>query len=580
MMSIKEDTRKQLEKLLLLFDKNSALDQFLMSNNALKVVYSKLKEQIINIDSPYQLAVAGAVKAGKSTFINTFLKSDLAKVGVSATSATINKFSYAANPNPEKMIRCVYSIENGKEKSRYVDKHYVDSLQGTDEETIKAGDDIKYVEFLIEEPKLREISIIDTPGHNANEAHDKRIKEYFSLTNNPPDAAIYLVPGSKANADITLVNYIRDYIQTTAGHSGNVVLIISQSDTTKATINSPLERDQELQKIADNLKEQLSIENLNIDVLHVSAELQRFIDRMGNDLELFFSKTKNVFSKSSAEDKDLLWRSEQMFQDRITEISIEYKTYINNILAVPGQKGQIDSSSQSRKFAWNVIALSCRVFLQTDNFDEALAKLQAIAGFETVRKKLDRMFFEQVECMRCDNLLKDAINFAQILFQHYNNYLGWIQSESNIRHQWLKEIESSRITQKSDLVRLIQENIPSNNITIGEIQKIWSELSGFRNSTPLFQFYAIAKAGMIALDKVMAMEDNASEIIQDYSQELYDLFLNFTNISEELSLDEKNEAYWLWYREMLATDLYGSDSERIVCHSAVQIYDAMRGGII
>lgn len=577
--NIKEQTRKQLEKLLLLFDKNSALDQFLMSNNELKAVYSKLKEQIINIDSPYQLAVAGAVKAGKSTFINTFLKSDLAKVGVSATSATINKFSYAANPNPEKMIRCVYSIDNGKEKSKYVDKQYVDSLQGTDEETIKAGDDIKYVEFLIEEPKLKEISIIDTPGHNANEAHDKRIKEYFSLTNNPPDAAIYLIDGGKANADTTLIEYIRSYMQTTAGHSGNVILILSQSDAIRTIACTPLERDRKLQEYTDNIKEQLSIENISIEVLHVSAELQRFIDRMDDDLKILFEKTKNVFSELGAEDKDLLWRSEQIFQDRITKISLEYKSYINNILAVPGQKGQIDSNIQSRKFAWNVIALSCRVFLQTDNFDEALAKLQAIAGFETVRKKLDRMFFEQVECMRCDNLLKDAINFAQILYQHYNNYLRWIKSESNIRHQWLKEIESSRIEQKSDLVRLIQENIPSNNITIEEIQKIWSELSEFRNSTPLFQFYAIAKTGMIALDRVMVM-DNASELIQGCSQELYDLFSNFSNISKELSPTEKNEAYWLWYQEMRDADLYGSEPERIVCQSAVQIYDAMRGGII
>ena len=576
--SIKEETKKQLENLLLLLKKNSALEQFLMSNNELKVVYCKLKEQIINLDSPYQLAVAGAVKAGKSTFINTFLKSDLAKVGVSATSATINKFSYAANPNPEKMIRCVYSIEDGKEKSRYVDKQYVDSLQGTDEETIKAGDNIKYVEFLIEEPKLREISIIDTPGHNANETHDKRIKEYFTLTNNPPDAAIYLVDGGKANADDTLIEYIRSYMQTTAGHSGNVVLILSQSDAIRTINCTPLERDRKLQDYTDNIKEQLSIENISIDVLHVSAELQRFIDRMGDDLKILFDKTKSAFSGLRAEDTDLLWRSEQLFQDG--KISIEYKAYINEILAVPDQKGQIDSNIQSKRFAWNVIALSCRVFLQTNDFSDALGKLQAIAGFEAVRKKLDRMFFEQVECMRCDVLLNDAINFAQMLYQGYNNYLKWIKYVSDIRHQWLKEIEASRIEQKADLVRLIQENIPLNNITIEEIQKIWGDLSEFRNSTPLFQFYAIAKTGMIALDKVVATEGNVSEVIQDSAQELYELFSNFSNISEDLSLNEKNEAYWFWYQETRNADLYGSEPERAVCQSATQIYDAMRGGII
>ena len=45
-------------------------------------------------DFPCELAIAGRVKAGKSSFLNALLGADLAMVGTTETTATINFFKY------------------------------------------------------------------------------------------------------------------------------------------------------------------------------------------------------------------------------------------------------------------------------------------------------------------------------------------------------------------------------------------------------------------------------------------------------------------------------------------------------
>ena len=59
------------------------------------------------VDQPCVVAVVGRVKAGKSTFINALLGQDLAKVGTTETTATINYFRYG-RPDPERPVRCIW----------------------------------------------------------------------------------------------------------------------------------------------------------------------------------------------------------------------------------------------------------------------------------------------------------------------------------------------------------------------------------------------------------------------------------------------------------------------------------------
>src|ERR1700731_4064962 len=84
------------------------------------------------VDQPCVVAVVGRVKAGKSTFINALLGEDLAKVGASETTATINYFRHG-RPNPERPVRCVWRNGQSTEET----PTFLDSLQGNDAETLR-----------------------------------------------------------------------------------------------------------------------------------------------------------------------------------------------------------------------------------------------------------------------------------------------------------------------------------------------------------------------------------------------------------------------------------------------------------
>src|SRR3954451_229594 len=83
-------------------------------------------------DEPCVVAVVGRVKVGKSTFVTALLGEDLAKVGTTETTATINYFTYGT-PDPERPVRCHWRSGKITDESR----RFLDGLQGNDLETLR-----------------------------------------------------------------------------------------------------------------------------------------------------------------------------------------------------------------------------------------------------------------------------------------------------------------------------------------------------------------------------------------------------------------------------------------------------------
>src|SRR5437870_1443117 len=79
------------------------------------------------VDQPCIVAIVGRMKSGKSTFINALLGEDLAKVGATETTATINYFRYGKS-DPQRPVRCHWRNGTVSEENRA----FVDSLQGND----------------------------------------------------------------------------------------------------------------------------------------------------------------------------------------------------------------------------------------------------------------------------------------------------------------------------------------------------------------------------------------------------------------------------------------------------------------
>src|SRR5215216_4747816 len=94
------------------------------------------------VHQPCVVAVVGRVKVGKSTFVNALLRQDLAKVGTTETTATINYFTYG-KPDPDRPVRCHW----GSGKITDETQGFLDSLQGNDLETLRRADGIDHLEY-------------------------------------------------------------------------------------------------------------------------------------------------------------------------------------------------------------------------------------------------------------------------------------------------------------------------------------------------------------------------------------------------------------------------------------------------
>jgi hypothetical protein len=176
------------------------------------------------VHEPCVVAVVGRVKVGKSTFVNALLGEDLAKVGTTETTATINYFAYG-QPDPERPVRCHWRGGKVTDES----KAFLDGLQGNDLETLRRADGVDHLEYFLPNPILKQITLVDTPGTGAVvDEHQDRTAEFMQLNDqlrarhdedtrrlgDTADAVIYLV-GHVAKASDGA--FLQEFARTTGG---------------------------------------------------------------------------------------------------------------------------------------------------------------------------------------------------------------------------------------------------------------------------------------------------------------------------------------------------------------------------
>src|SRR5919107_5089301 len=235
------------------------------------------------VHEPCVVAVVGRVKVGKSTFVNALLRQDLAKVGTTETTATINYFTYG-DLDPDRPVRCHWRSGKVTDESR----RFLDGLQGNDLETLRRADGIDHLEYFLPNPLLKQIKLVDTPGTSAVvDEHQDRTAEFMQLNNqlrdrhdqdtrrlgDTADAGIYLVGQVAEGTDQA---FLQEFTQTTGGRSSalNAIGILSKIELQPEILT----RRHELSaKIASQLKDSLNT------VIPVAAGARRGLDRLLED---------------------------------------------------------------------------------------------------------------------------------------------------------------------------------------------------------------------------------------------------------------------------------------------------------
>lgn len=157
--------------------------------------YSFLREKLEvlnNISSsavePFNVAVFGRMKTGKSSLINALIGRDLALTGVEETTATINRLTYG-DGEQLKNFTVHWKYEAASESFP------VEELQskwtGTEQEVLERVKKTAWLDLYSNAVALRDIHIIDTPGTGSIAIEHEDIAQQF-IKGQEADALVYV----------------------------------------------------------------------------------------------------------------------------------------------------------------------------------------------------------------------------------------------------------------------------------------------------------------------------------------------------------------------------------------------------
>lgn len=351
------------------------------------------------------VAVVGRVKAGKSTFINALLGEDLAKVGTTETTATINYFRYGT-PDPDRPVLCYW---RGSRQPTRETRAFLDSLQGNDLDTLRRAERIDYLEYHLPNPFLREVVLVDTPGLSAVvDEHQNRTAEFLAARrqlrarhdeetqriSGDADAVIYLTGEVARTGDQA---FLEEFGRLTQGRSRalNAVGVLAKIDLSPDV----LARRRELAaKVADQLRDSLNT------VLPVSAGLRRALDRLLAD-PARLPDLIGALRRTPPAVLTKFLRSEEL-----------YRTLEPDGCPV--------SAAERRELLgdmpWTVFTTIAQLAADTSLSGPAVVeRLDEMAGFTTLREVLERHLFRRARFLRSFRIVQDARRlFDTVRFQH------------------------------------------------------------------------------------------------------------------------------------------------------------------
>ena len=151
-------------------------ERFFDSFDFLSPLAAQVRELKAKIGKPFNIAIFGRMKAGKSSIVNAILGRDLAVTGVNETTATINIISRATSSEQCSTFE-VHHKDNTVEKFP-IERLSVDWTGKSD--AVKARvERTAYIQLFSDAPSLMVNEIIDTPGTGAVVSDHEKVAQAF-----------------------------------------------------------------------------------------------------------------------------------------------------------------------------------------------------------------------------------------------------------------------------------------------------------------------------------------------------------------------------------------------------------------
>lgn len=181
-----------------------------------------LDEMQRRLDEPLRVAVVGMMKAGKSTFMNALLGSNILCTGNVETTYTVGWFQYAPRPSLTICFR-----DGTREEAPFGDLEKW-SVRAYEKENPRIHD-VQYLIIHYPSEVLRELEFIDTPGLNSVYGTDAQNTLEFLSIQGSEDT---LYEASRADA------VIYAFSRSAAGYDKEILDAFHQGGGTSSPINS------------------------------------------------------------------------------------------------------------------------------------------------------------------------------------------------------------------------------------------------------------------------------------------------------------------------------------------------------
>ena len=372
----------------------------------------ELSAMVDAADSTFNVAVFGYMKTGKSSLINAYIGEPRAIVGVTETTATINKISYG---DGDRLNQFVVHWEGSLRETFGMER--LCEWTGTDESTLQRIKKVSYLEMFSNIHHLKDINIVDTPGMGSNvDVHEKAAKQF--IAGRQADAIVYVLDVGRQSAVDSLKMFKQTCLEGTKPYNSMAVLHKWDSIYWEKGDFA------EIENMAKTMKHELH--DLVADVLPVSAPLALIAKVAPDD---FWNSALQVLS--SFEDDAKLLRK------------LRYdETYW--------------ATSEDRTNLWQAAKMLCRLpwpcfkvmlrelYNKSDASDASQARkcILKLSGIEAFERCLCSEFFEQRGLIRMRQLRAHAQSVLSSMNRHIHAELDSVKRELFMMSKACDEIRS------------------------------------------------------------------------------------------------------------------------------------------